>query len=100
MKGFVRFITFLAFIGVVLLGWMFAWKNTTEVTLWFGRDISAVSVGVLVITVFILGAVIGLLLGVGILRQLKTMVEIRKLKNQIARMESAGNSDQTQSMKK
>lgn len=90
MKGFVRFITFLIFISIVLLAFLFAVNNTTEVSLWLGRELPALSVGVLIITAFILGGVIGLFLGIGIFKQLKTMAELRQLRKKIARLESSG----------
>lgn len=85
MKGFVRFITFLVFVGVVLLAFLFAVNNTAEVSLWVGVDLPPYSVGVLLIAVFIIGGILGLVLGLGIFRQLKYRIQIRHLQAQLAK---------------
>ncbi len=87
MKGFVRFITFLVFVSIVLLAFLFAVNNTTVVVLWLGIEMPAASVGVLVIISFVVGGFIGLLLGVGIFIELKTMVKIKKFRSEFARLE-------------
>ena len=87
MKGFVRFITFLVFVSTVLLAFLFAVNNTTVVVLWLGIEMPAASVGVLVIISFVVGGLLGLLLGVGIFKELKTMVQIKKLRSEVARLE-------------
>ena len=90
MKGFVRFITFLVFVGIILLAFLFAVNNTTVVTLWIGREMPPLSVGVLIICTFILGGLLGLILGLRIFRQLKYILEIRQLRSQLDR---AGRQD-------
>ena len=92
MKGFFRFLIFLVFVSIVLLAFLFAVNNTTEIALWVGIDLPPVSVGVLVIGVFILGGLIGLLLGLGMLRQLKTIVEIRQLRSQVRKLQDGQHS--------
>jgi len=86
VKGFVRFITFLIFVSIVLLAFLFAVNNTTVVVLWLGIEMPAASVGVLVITSFVVGGFLGLLLGFGIFKELKTMVQIKKLQSEVARL--------------
>jgi len=93
VKGFVRFISFLVFISIVLLAFLFAVNNTTEVSLWLGKELPALSVGVLVIIAFILGGVIGLFLGIGLFKQFRTMAELRQLRKKVARLENAGSYD-------
>ena len=87
VKGFLRFVTFLVFVGIVLLAFLFAVNNTTEVSLWIGIELPAFSVGVLIIAAFILGGLLGLVLGLGIFRQLKYVVQIRKLRSQLQKAE-------------
>ena len=91
MKGFFRFITFLVFVGIILLGFLFAVNNTTEVVLWVGIDLPPFSVGVLVIIVFIAGGLLGLLLGIGIFRQMKHLLQIRKLRSELVKLQ--GNAE-------
>ena len=86
MKGFFRFITFFVFVGTVLLAFLFAVNNTTEISLWVGTELPALSIGVIIIAVFILGGLTGLVLGVGIFRQLKYKVQIRQLKSQLEKL--------------
>ena len=97
MKGFFRFITFLVFVGTVLLAFLFAVNNTTETSLWVGVELPALSIGVLIIIVFILGGLIGLFLGLGIIRQLKYRVQIHQLKSQLdkLRLESSHSAHQS-----
>jgi uncharacterized integral membrane protein len=91
VKGFFRFITFLVFVGIVLLAFLFAVNNTTEVVLWIGVELPPVSVGVLVIVVFITGGLLGLMLGIGVFRQMKYIFQIRKLHSQLESLQ--GNSE-------
>lgn len=78
-----RFITFLVFTGMVLLAFLFAVNNTTEVSLWIGIALEPTSVGMLVIGAFIVGGVLGLILGLGVFRQLKYVLTIRQLRSQL-----------------
>jgi len=87
VKGFFRFITFLLFFGIILLGFLFAVNNTTEVILWVGFELPPFSVGELVIIVFIVGGLLGLLLGIGIFKQMKHLLQIRKLRSQIEKLQ-------------
>ena len=90
MKGLVRFITFLVFVGIILLAFLFAVNNTTEVSLWLGLQLPALSVGVLVICAFILGGVLGLVLGLRIFVQLKYILQIRHLRSQLDKANKTG----------
>ncbi len=89
MKGILRFITFLVFVGMVLLAFLFAVNNPVEVSLWLGFELPAMSVGKLIIYVFILGGVLGLVIGLGIFRQLKYIVQIRQLRSQLEKLRSS-----------
>ena len=97
MKGFVRFITFLVFVSIVLLAFLFAVNNKTVVILWLGIEMPAASVGVLVIISFVVGGFLGLLLGVGIFKELETMVQIKKLRSEVARLEKLHTAKKTTS---
>ncbi|MGY8791067.1 MAG: hypothetical protein ACKVKR_12465 [Pseudomonadales bacterium] len=88
MKSFYRFIAFLIFASIVLLGFLFAVNNTTEVALWIGIDLPPFSIGVLVIIVFITGGLVGLLLGIEIFRQMKYLFQIRKLRSELENLKS------------
>ena len=100
MKGFFRFITFLVFVGTVLLAFLFAVNNTTEISLWVGTELPALSIGVIIIAVFILGGLTGLFLGVGIFRQLKYKVQIRQLKSQLEKLRLESSHSVNQSNRK
>lgn len=86
--------------GIILLAFLFAVRNTTQVSLWIGITLPQMSVGVLVIGAFILGGLLGLLLGMGIFRQLRYMVKIRHLKSQLARAQSLGGEGGAHSVSK
>ena len=88
MKSFYRFIAFLIFVSIVLLGFLFAVNNTTEVALWIGIDLPPFSIGVLVIIAFITGSLVGLLLGIEIFRQMKYLFQIRKLRSELENLKS------------
>jgi uncharacterized integral membrane protein len=83
VKGLVHLITFLVFVGIILLAFLFAVNNPTEISLWLGLQLPVLSVGVLVISAFILGGVLGLILGLRILVQLKYTLQIRRLSTQL-----------------
>ena len=100
MKGFFRFITFLVFVGTVLLAFLFAVNNTTDISLWVGTELPALSIGVIIIAVFILGGLTGLVLGVGIFRQLKYKVQIRQLKSQLEKLRLESSHSVNQSNRK
>ena len=100
MKGFFRFITFFVFVGTVLLAFLFAVNNTTEISLWVGTELPALSIGVIIIAVFILGGLTGLVLGVGIFRQLKYKVQIRQLKSQLEKLRLESSHSVNQSNRK
>ncbi len=91
MKGLVHFITFLVFVGIILLAFLFAVNNTIEVSLWLGLQLPALSVGVLIIYTFVLGGLLGLVLGLRIFMQLKYILQIRHLRSQLNKSRKTGN---------
>jgi uncharacterized integral membrane protein len=100
VKGFFRFITFLVFVGTVLLAFLFAVNNTTEINLWVGTELPAFRIGVIIIAVYILGGLTGLVLGLGILRQLKYRVQIRQLQSQLDKLRLQSSHSVNQSNRK
>jgi uncharacterized integral membrane protein len=82
------------FVGIILLAFLFAVNNTTEVNLWIGIQLPALSVGVLVICAFIIGGVLGLVLGVGVFRQLKYILQIKQLRSQLEKANKNSQSGQ------
>jgi len=100
VKGFFRFITFLVFVGTVLLAFLFAVNNTTEINLWVGTELPVFSIGVIIIAVYILGGLTGLVLGLGILRQLKYRVQIRQLQSQLDKLRLQSSHSVNQSNRK
>ena len=62
----------------------FSYFNTVPVSIAFGNwQLSAQPVSVWIIGAFVAGGSIGLLLGLGIFRQLKSRAEIRRLRKQL-----------------
>jgi uncharacterized integral membrane protein len=53
------------------------------------------SVGVIVIVVFITGGIIGLLLGIGIFRQMKNLFEVRKLRSELSKLKGNAEHEKT-----
>lgn len=88
MKAILRFIAFLVFFGIVLLAFVFAFNNTARISLWVGVQLPEISIGVLIICAFILGGMLGLVLGAGIFRQLKYKLQIRQLRSQLEKNHS------------
>ena len=87
MKGFFRFLTFLLFVAIILLATVFVLRNTTAVSLWLGVQLPELSVGQLVIIAFITGGLVGLLVGLGIFRQLQYKLRIRQLQSRLDKAE-------------
>ena len=92
MKSLFRFLTLLFFVGLILLAFLFAVKNTMPVSLWLGITLPEYSVGIIVIATFILGGILGLLLGLGIFRQLKYRIKIRQLQSRLEKIEKSSDS--------
>jgi len=87
----------MVFTSIVLLAFVFVVNNATEVVLWLVIEMPAASVGVIVIISFVVGGFIGLLLGFGIFKQLKTMVQIKKIRSEVARLEKLHPAEKTTS---
>lgn len=78
LSGFFLILVFLASIT-------FSYFNTTAVTIAIGSwELPSQPVSVWIIGAFVTGGTIGLLLGLGIFRNLKSRSEIRRLNQQLA----------------
>jgi uncharacterized integral membrane protein len=66
MKSFFRFVALLIFICVLAAGLIFSGHNRTPVVLWLGTEFAAQPLSLWIIAAFIIGGLIGLLLGLGI----------------------------------
>ena len=89
-RNFVTSLFFIFLVGIILLAFLFAVNNTTEVSLWLGMQMPPLSVGVLMICAFILGGVLGLVLGLRIFQQLKYILQIRHLRSQLGKTGKSG----------
>jgi len=90
LSGFFLILVFVASIT-------FSYFNTAEVGIALGNiQLAPKPIAVWIIGAFVIGGAIGLLLGLGIVRQLKSRNEIRKLKRQLS--ESRQEVNQLRSM--
>ncbi len=84
MRKIGKILSGLFLITVFGLSITFFYFNTAPVSLVFGNwQLSAQPVSVWIMGAFVAGGSIGLLLGLGIFRQLKSRVEIRRLRKQL-----------------
>lgn len=90
------FFLILVFVGSIT----FSFFNTTPVEISFGTwTIPAQPVSVWIIGAFVAGGLIGLLLGVGFLRNMKSKSEIRRLSMQLANAKKKVSQLQAMSLK-
>lgn len=87
MDRFIRFIVSIILIAIILAGFVFSSFNTAEVPLWLGVEFSPQPVGLWLIIAFVLGGVIGLVLGFGLFNRIKNQVQIRQLKTRLRKAE-------------
>ena len=88
MSKITRFITGLFFLLVVLAGFIFTSNNSVMVPLWIGIDLSPQSLAVWVLLAFAWGGVLGLLLGYGLFRRIKSQLRINQLEAQLKKNQS------------
>ena len=89
---------FLTLVFVVSIS--FSYFNTTPVSINFGSwQWSAQPISVWIIGAFVSGGAIGLLLGMGLIRSLKSKAEIRRLNKQLSEVKQELNQLQTKSLK-
>ncbi|MDR2213558.1 MAG: LapA family protein [Pseudomonadales bacterium] len=87
MKYITQLLLFLVFLLVVLAGYLFTQRNPEPVALWVGLQLEARPLSVWILGAFISGGVIGLALGLGIWRGLKTRYTLRQQRQRIEQLE-------------
>lgn len=87
MQRFFRCVIFLALLLLVLFAAVFVSMNDSEVELWMGWTFSPRPAGVWLVLAFACGGFLGLLLGYGLLRRLRSRYRIRHLEDQVAKLE-------------
>ncbi len=84
MRKIAKILSGLFLITVFGVSTTFSYFNTAPVSIVFGNwQLSPQPVSVWIIGAFVAGGSIGLLLGLGIFRQLKSRTEIRRLRKQL-----------------
>ncbi len=85
MRKLVNVFSGLFLVLVFIASISFSYFNTTEVSISLGSvAFSPLPVSVWIIGAFVSGGTIGLLLGLGLVKQLKSRAEIRRLKKTLA----------------
>lgn len=83
MKSIARFLLFLLFILVVLSGFLFTVNNTIEIPLWLGTTLPPKPLGLWVLLAFATGAMMGLLLGLGLWHRVQMKLQVRQLRQRL-----------------
>jgi putative membrane protein len=83
MKSVIRFLWFLLFLLLALAGFIFTIRNPEPVSLWLGVQLAARPLSLWLLVSFIVGGLIGLSLGLGIWRGLKTRLALRQQRQRI-----------------
>ncbi|MGJ8689472.1 MAG: lipopolysaccharide assembly protein LapA domain-containing protein [Gammaproteobacteria bacterium] len=73
---------------VFVVSIVFSFSNTQTIALSFGiTTLAPQPLAVWVIASFAIGGVLGLLLGIGLVKNLRTKLEIKRLRNQVNKLE-------------
>lgn len=83
MKSTAGFLVFLLLVLVALAGFLFMLNNEGMATLWLGRDVGPLSLGIWVLGAFLAGGLAGLLGGYGLWNKLQVRREISSLRKQL-----------------
>jgi len=83
MKSVSRFLMLLLFILALFAGLIFSGHNQTRVGLWLGTEFPAQPLSLWVITAFISGGLVGLLLGLGLWRSRASRKQIKQLQQKL-----------------
>lgn len=83
MKSVSRFLMLLLFIFALLVGLIFSSHNQTPVGLWLGTEFTAKPLSLWVITAFISGGLVGLLLGLGLWQTRASRTQIKQLQQKL-----------------
>lgn len=85
MRKFANLISGLILVLVFLAAIIFSYFNTTPVSLAFGSwQLAARPVAVWIISAFVIGGSLGLILGLGLFRSLRSGAEMRRMKKELA----------------
>ena len=85
MKSFIGFLKFLLLAVCVLAGFIFAARNAQPVALWLLADFAPRPLGMWLLLAFAAGALLGLLLGIGLFRKLRLTWQLRQVQGQLQR---------------
>ncbi len=88
MKRILRFITSLIVLLFVLAGFVFTSNNSVEVPLWIGVELAPQRLAVWVLLAFIWGGALGLILGYGFFRRIKTKIKIHDLEGRLKKSQA------------
>ena len=86
MSGLIRLLIAFLFLFFVLSGYFFVRLNMSPVELWLGVAFPARPVGQWLLLMFLLGGLLGLIIGVGLLKRFQQKVQISYLKNQVKKL--------------
>lgn len=87
MRKLIRYLGYVIFLLIVLAGFLFAGKNTSEVPLWIGIQLAPQSLAVWVLLAFAWGGVLGLLIGFGLFRRIRANYRIHQLEARLKKLE-------------
>ena len=92
MKGIKHFLLILVFVLIIFAALVFTANNPTKISVWLGVDLPELGIGVWIIAAYILGGLTGLLMGVGLVRQIKYKFQVKQLKGRIEQLENSKSS--------
>jgi putative membrane protein len=87
MRKLIRYLGGICFLLIVLAGFVFASKNSSEVPLWIGVQLAPQSLAVWVLLAFAWGGMLGLLIGFGLFRRLRSNYKIHQLEARLKKLE-------------
>ncbi len=87
MKRLARFLLFLLLVLVLLAGFVFTLNNPTPVPLWLGTDMAPKPLSIWMLLAFSAGALLGLLLGLGLWQRFLHKLEARQLRARVRQLE-------------
>ena len=88
MKSVSRFLVLLLFIIALFAGLVFSGHNQTQVALWLGTELPARPISLWVITAFISGGLLGLLLGLGLWRSRASRKQLKLMQKKLLQAEN------------
>ncbi len=98
MRKLIHLLTGLFLLAVLVLSLVFLRANSSPVSLTFGRWVSnEQSLGLWIVSAFVLGCAMGLLVGLRLFTSLLNKVEISRLRNKLAKLEKVQTGQENQS---